>query len=71
MDMALDKASKAIDEGVKIVQDTFREVAQEVDKNVKIAKTNVTERTTTVYCKYCGQENTRYAKFCTKCGKPL
>ena len=71
MDIALDKASKAINEGVKIVQDTFREVAHEVDKNVNTARTSVTERTTPVYCKNCGQENTRYAKFCMKCGKPL
>ena len=38
MDVALTKASKAIDEGVKIVQDTFREVAHEMDKNVKKIK---------------------------------
>jgi predicted amidophosphoribosyltransferase len=71
MDVALTKASKAIDEGVKIVQDTFREVAHEVNKNVKTARTNVAEKTGPVFCKFCGQENTRYAKFCTKCGKPL
>jgi predicted amidophosphoribosyltransferase len=71
MDIALEKASKAIDEGVKIVQDTFHEVAREVDKNVKTARTNVSERTVPFFCKNCGQENTRYARFCTKCGKSL
>ena len=71
IDVALTKASKAIDEGVKIVQDTFYEVANEVDKNVKTARTNVVDRTGPVFCKFCGQENTRYAKFCIKCGKPL
>jgi predicted amidophosphoribosyltransferase len=71
LNTALDKASKAIDDGVKIVQDTFREVVHEVDKNVKTARTNVAERTGPVFCRNCGQENTRYARFCTKCGKPL
>jgi predicted amidophosphoribosyltransferase len=71
MDIALDKASKAIDQSVKIVQDKLHEVAHEVDKNVKSARTSVVEMTTPVYCKNCGQENTKYARFCTKCGKPL
>jgi predicted amidophosphoribosyltransferase len=71
IDVALQKASKAIDEGVKIVQETFREVAGEVEKGVKSAKTNIKESTGPVFCKVCGTENTKYAKFCTKCGKPL
>lgn len=71
MDVALTKASKAIDEGVKIVQDTFREVAGEVEREVRSARTNIRENTGPVFCRNCGQENTRYAKFCTKCGKPI
>ncbi len=71
MDIALKKASRAIDDGVKIVQETFREVAGEVEKGVKSAKTNVKERTGPIYCRNCGKENTRYAQFCTKCGKEL
>ena len=71
MDVALQKASKAIDDGVKIVRDTFREVAGEVEKGVKEARTSVKEKSSPIYCRNCGQENTRYAKFCTKCGKEL
>ena len=71
MDVALQKASRAIDDGVKIVQETFREVAGEVEKGVNITRTNVKERTGPLFCKVCGSENTRYAKYCTKCGKPL
>jgi predicted amidophosphoribosyltransferase len=71
MDVALQKASRAIDEGVRIVQETFREVAGEVEKGVNTAKTNVKERTGPVFCKVCGNENTRYSKYCMKCGKPL
>jgi hypothetical protein len=66
MDVALTKASKAIDEGVKIVRETFRDVAGEVEKGVKQARTSVP-----VTCQNCGQENTKFAKFCTKCGKEL
>ena len=71
MDVALQKASKAIDDGVKVVRDTFRDVAGEVEKGVKEARTSVKEKSSPVYCRNCGQENTRYAKFCTKCGKEL
>jgi predicted amidophosphoribosyltransferase len=71
MDVALQKASKAIDDGVKVVRDTFRDVAGEVEKGVKEARTSVREKSSSVYCRNCGQENTRYAKFCTKCGKEL
>jgi predicted amidophosphoribosyltransferase len=71
MDIALQKASRAIDEGVKIVQETFHEVVGEIEKGVYTARTNVKERTGPVFCKVCGTENTRYAKFCTKCGKLL
>ena len=66
MDVALQKASKAIDDGVKIVRETFRDVASEVEKGVKQARTSVP-----VTCRSCGQENTKFAKFCTKCGKEL
>lgn len=69
MDVALQKASRAIDDGVKIVQDTFREVAGEVEKGVHSARESV--KTGPVFCKNCGAENTKYAKFCTKCGKTL
>ena len=69
MDVALQKASRAIDDGVKIVQDTFREVAGEVEKSVYAARESV--KPGPVFCKNCGQENTKYARFCTKCGKPL
>ncbi|MFA5869701.1 MAG: zinc-ribbon domain-containing protein [Candidatus Bathyarchaeia archaeon] len=34
------------------------------------ARQNV-KKTGPVYCRACGQENTRYARFCTKCGKEL
>jgi predicted amidophosphoribosyltransferase len=71
MDVALQKASRAIDEGVKVVQETFREIAGEVEKGVKTAKTRVEERNGPVFCRNCGKENTRYARFCTKCGKEL
>jgi len=71
MDVALQKASRAIDDGVKIVQETFREVAGEVERGVKSACTTVKEKTGPIYCRGCGAENTRYAKFCTKCGKEL
>ncbi len=69
MDVALQKASRAIDDGVKIVQDTFREVAGEVGKSVNSARESV--KPGPIYCKNCGAENTKYARFCTKCGKPL
>jgi hypothetical protein len=66
MDVALAKASIAIDEGVKIVRETFRDIGGEVEKGVKQARTSVP-----VTCRNCGQENTKFAKFCTKCGKEL
>ena len=66
LDVALQKASKALEDGVKIVQETFREVAGEVEKGVKQARTSVP-----VTCQNCGQENTKFAKFCIKCGKEL
>ena len=66
MDVALHKASKAIDDGVKIVRETFRDVAGEVEKGVKQARTSVP-----VTCRNCGQENNKSAKFCTKCGTEL
>ncbi len=71
LDVALQKASKAIDDGVKIVQDTFKEVAGELEKGVNTARQNVKDKTGPVFCRVCGQENTRYARFCTKCGKEL
>ncbi len=64
LDVALQKASKAIDDGVKVVRETFREVAGEVEKGVKQARTSVP-----VTCQSCGQENTKFAKFCSRCGK--
>ena len=69
MDVALAKASKAIDEGVKIVRETFRDVAGEVEKGVKKARTSMKEGY--VECWNCGQESTKFAKFCTNCGKEL
>ena len=66
LDVALQKASKAIDEGVKVMRETFREVAGEVEKGMNQARTSVP-----VTCKNCGQENTRIAKFCSRCGKEL
>ena len=69
MDVALQKASKAIDEGVKIVRETFRDVAGEVEKGVKKARTSMKEGY--VECWNCGQESTKFAKFCTNCGKEL
>ena len=66
LDVALQKASKAIDDGVKIVCETFREVAGEVEKSMKQARTSVP-----VACQNCGQENMKFAKFCSKCGREL
>jgi hypothetical protein len=66
LDVALQKASIAIDEGVKIVRETFREVAGNVEKGMKQAVSTVP-----ITCQNCGQENTKYAKFCGKCGKKL
>ncbi len=66
LDVALQKASKAIDDGVKVVRETFREVAGEVEKGVRQARTSVP-----VTCQNCGQENTKFAKFCSRCGKKL
>jgi membrane protease subunit (stomatin/prohibitin family) len=66
LDVALQKASKAIDDGVKVVRETLREVAGEVEKGVKQARTSVP-----VTCQNCGQENTKFAKFCSRCGKEL
>jgi len=71
VDIALQKASKAIDDGVKVARDSLREVAQEVEKGVRSAREGVKERTGPVFCRNCGTQNTRYAKFCTKCGKEL
>jgi len=71
MDITLQKASKAIDDGVKIVRETLRDVAGEVEKGVNQARTSVKEKAGPVYCRSCGQENTKYAKHCTKCGKEL
>ena len=66
LDVALQKASIAIDEGVKIVRETFREVAGNVEKGMKQAVSTVP-----ITCQNCGQENTKYAKFCGKCGNKL
>jgi membrane protease subunit (stomatin/prohibitin family) len=66
LDVALQKASKAIDDGVKVVRETFKEVAGEVEKGVKQARTSVS-----VTCQNCGQENTKFARFCSRCGKEL
>ncbi len=66
LDVALQKASIAIDEGVKVVRETFREVAGNVEKGMKQAVSTVP-----VTCQNCGQENMKYAKFCRRCGKGL
>jgi uncharacterized membrane protein YvbJ len=71
IDSALQKASKAIDDGVKVARDSLHEVAQEVEKGVRNAREGMRERTGPVFCKNCGTQNTRYAKFCVKCGKEL
>jgi predicted amidophosphoribosyltransferase len=71
LDVALKKASKAVDDGVKIVQDTFKEVVGEVDKGVKSARENVKDRTGPVFCRVCGQENNKFSRYCTKCGKEI
>jgi hypothetical protein len=71
LDNALQKASKAIDEGVKIARESLKEVAVEIEQELKSAKEKVKERNQPVFCAICGQENIRSAKFCTKCGKAL
>jgi len=71
LDNALQKASKAIDEGVKTARESLKEVAAEIDKELKSAKEKVKERKQPVFCAVCGQENTRLAKYCTKCGNAL
>jgi len=69
MDVALQKASKAIEDGVKIVRETFKEVAGGVEKGVNQARTSMKEGP--VHCENCGQDNAKFAKFCSKCGKEL
>lgn len=71
LDVALQKASKAIDEGVKKAKETLKEVAEELDKEIKSAKERVKEKKQPIYCAVCGEENPRSAKYCTKCGKLL
>jgi len=71
LDTTLQKASKSLDEGLKVARDSLREAAKRVDEEFQTTKKDVRERTGPVYCKACGQENTRYARFCTKCGKEL
>jgi membrane protease subunit (stomatin/prohibitin family) len=66
LDVALQRASKAIDDGVKVVRETFREVASDVERGVKQARMSAP-----VKCQNCGQENTKFAKFCSRCGKEL
>jgi len=71
LDNALQKASKALDEGVRVARESLKEVAVEIDKELKSAKEKVRERSQPAYCAVCGQENTRSAKYCTKCGNKL
>ncbi|MBN1682606.1 zinc-ribbon domain-containing protein [Candidatus Bathyarchaeota archaeon] len=67
LDKALKKASKAIDEGVKVARETLKEVASELDKEIKSVK----EKRRPINCAVCGEENPRSAKYCTKCGNLL
>lgn len=71
LDIALQKASKAIDDGVKIARESLKEVAVEIERELKSAKERVKERSQPVVCAVCGQENIRTAKYCTKCGNAL
>ncbi len=66
VDAALQQASKAIDEGVRVARDSLREVAKDIDKEFKMHR-----ESEKLFCKNCGAENQRGAKFCVKCGKPL
>ena len=58
-----------IEDGVKIVRETFKEVAGGVEKGVNQARTSMKEGP--VHCENCGQDNAKFAKFCSKCGKEL
>jgi len=71
IDSALQKAGKSIDEGLKVARDSLRDAAKRVEEEVQTARKDFRERAGPVFCKACGQENTRYARFCTKCGKEL
>jgi hypothetical protein len=54
--VALQKASKTIDFGVKIVRETVREIEGDVEKGVKQARSSAP-----IICQNCGQENTKFA----------
>ena len=69
MDVALQKASKAIDDGVRVARETFREVAGEVEKGVNNARASMKEGP--VHCENCGQDNVKFSKFCSRCGREL
>ncbi len=66
VESALQQASKAIDEGVKVARNSLREVTKEIDKEYKTHR-----ESEKLYCRNCGQENVRSARYCVKCGKPL
>jgi len=70
-DSALQRAGKSIDEGLKVARDSLRDATKRVEEEFQSAKQDFKERAGPVYCKACGQENTRYARFCIKCGKEL
>jgi predicted amidophosphoribosyltransferase len=71
VDSALQKAGRSIDDGLKVAKDSLRDAAKRVEEEVQTARKDFRERAGPVFCKSCGQENTRYARFCTKCGKEL
>jgi predicted amidophosphoribosyltransferase len=71
IDSALKSASNAIDEGLKVARESIKEATHKVEAEFRSARQSARQRTGPVYCSFCGQENDRSAKFCTKCGKEL
>lgn len=71
LDKALSEASKALDEGVKVARVTLQDVGKRINEEVQNARDRSRERTQTIHCTTCGQENMTSAKFCSKCGAEL
>lgn len=54
-------------------REKLREVAEDVGEELRSAGKEIRRRTSIapVYCPECGEKNTGYAKFCTKCGQKI
>jgi len=80
IDEGLKKAREYIQEAVRDIspeleqaRESLREVAEEVGDELRGAGEEIRRHTSIahVYCPECGEKNTGYAKFCTKCGKEI